>query len=126
MVRKQVYITGEQEAWLKRIAAERGLTEAEVIRTALDALTPLTYERSESSAGWIRETATMERYIAEGTQDGAGLALDEKLADAAWQKELDFMKSLGKRKAAGTEGEAWKFNREELYEERLAKILRRY
>jgi hypothetical protein len=38
MVRKQVYIAARQEAWLKRRAAELGLTEAELIRRGLDGL----------------------------------------------------------------------------------------
>jgi hypothetical protein len=36
MVRKQVYLAREQDRKLKRLAAQRGCTEAEVIREALD------------------------------------------------------------------------------------------
>lgn len=36
MVRKQLYITEGQEEELKRRAAETGMTEAEVVRRALD------------------------------------------------------------------------------------------
>lgn len=36
MVRKQVYIEARQEAALKRLAAERGMAEAEIIREAID------------------------------------------------------------------------------------------
>ena len=32
MVRKQVYLEARQDAWLKRRAAELGVTEAELIR----------------------------------------------------------------------------------------------
>ncbi|MBU6428910.1 MAG: hypothetical protein KGR26_07870 [Cyanobacteria bacterium REEB65] len=35
-VRKQIYIRPQQEAELKRIARERGLSEAEIIRSCLD------------------------------------------------------------------------------------------
>jgi hypothetical protein len=38
MVRKQIYIPQAQNQKLKRIAAERHCTEAEVVRTALDRL----------------------------------------------------------------------------------------
>jgi hypothetical protein len=36
MVRKQVYIEERQEAALKRLAAERGVAEAEIVREAID------------------------------------------------------------------------------------------
>ena len=38
MVRKQVYITAEQDEKLKAAAAELGVTEAELVRRAVDAL----------------------------------------------------------------------------------------
>jgi predicted DNA-binding protein len=36
MVRKQIYITPEQDATLKRLAKKRGVTEADVVREAID------------------------------------------------------------------------------------------
>ena len=36
MVRKQVYIQPRQDALLKRLAREAGVTEAEIIRQAID------------------------------------------------------------------------------------------
>lgn len=36
MVRKQIYISRRQQAMLKRLAEARGLSEAEVIRQAID------------------------------------------------------------------------------------------
>ncbi len=36
MVRKQIYIEQRQEARLKRLAKQRGVSEAEIIRRALD------------------------------------------------------------------------------------------
>jgi len=39
MVRKQVYLRHEQDRKLKKLAARRGCTEAEVMREALDRLT---------------------------------------------------------------------------------------
>src|SRR5947207_16009936 len=38
MVRKQVYISSEQEQKLKRVADARGCTQAEVVREAIDRL----------------------------------------------------------------------------------------
>lgn len=126
MVRKQIYITQEQDERLKRLAEEQGLSEAEVVRAALDALAPLTHERAQASTGRVAEAAVMERYVVEEATERTGLALDRRLADAAWENELAFLRSLGSEKAGKSQGEAWKFNREELYEERLAKILRRH
>ena len=114
MVRKQVYITAEQDTLLKRLAAASGLTEAEIMRAALDALAALTYEQPKLNEGQVSKTAVMEKYVAETARDWAGLAIDGTLADAAWQKELAFIRSLGKRKAGKTAAEAWKFNRDEL------------
>jgi len=36
MVRKQIYISRRQQALLKRLSQQRGLSEAEIIRQALD------------------------------------------------------------------------------------------
>jgi hypothetical protein len=49
LVRKQTYITPEQDAALKRIAAEEQITEAEVLRRALDALLELEARERESN-----------------------------------------------------------------------------
>jgi hypothetical protein len=49
LVRKQTYITPEQDAALKRIAAEEQTTEAEVLRRALDALLELEARERESN-----------------------------------------------------------------------------
>jgi hypothetical protein len=38
MIRKQLYITDQQQRKLRRLAGRRGCTEAEVVRAALDAL----------------------------------------------------------------------------------------
>jgi hypothetical protein len=38
MVRKQVYVSAEQQQKLRRIAARRGCTEAEVVRVAIERL----------------------------------------------------------------------------------------
>ena len=40
MIRKQIYITPEDDARLKRLARERGCAEAEVVREALRQVSP--------------------------------------------------------------------------------------
>lgn len=127
MIRKQFYISAEQDARLKRLAKEQGLTEAEVVRMAIDRLSDVNYSSDETTAGAVREVALMDRYVAD--HEG-GRAEEAKMyardAREAWAEELKFMRSIGsKAKSDDDNATAWKFNREELYEERLNKILRR-
>jgi len=94
MVRKQIYITGEQEQLLKRRSAELGLSEAELIRRSL-----------EVALGRTR------------------LAEAELLASAPGDREalralLAFAES---RVGMTVPPSEWKFSREELYEERLGR-----
>ena len=130
MVRKQIYITQEQDERLKRLAAERGKTEAEVVRTALDNLGAVTYEVAGSGSDrQLREVAVMEYRTTGETSASAARGADmsrNSLADKIWQEELAFIRSLGGEARARGMGSAWKFNREELYEERESKILRRH
>lgn len=53
-VRKQTYLTPEQDARVKKIAAEKGVTEAEILREAVD-LYLAHVERSsrETTGAWL-------------------------------------------------------------------------
>jgi hypothetical protein len=84
MVRKQVYITKEQDEELKRLAAEEGVTEAELIRRGVDLVT---------------ENA------------------DELDRQEAWKQVLEMIEERAKRFPKG--GSTVKFDREEVYEERI-------
>ncbi len=86
MVRKQIYITRRQQALLKHLSLQLGLSEAEIIRQAID-----------------REAARGKHQIP---------ASDEQ----SWQDALSFMRSLRNRSHLFAEPYRW--NREELYEER--------
>ena len=87
MVRKQIYIPRRQDALLKKLAKQRGVSEAEVIRQALE-----------------REVQTPTPV----TPKNSKKALDEIFAFVETLKDRpEFMK-----------GEPYKFNREEIYEER--------
>jgi hypothetical protein len=66
MVRKQVYIESRQETLLKRAAQETGLTEAEIVRQALD----LWAERQRALQVWREERAFIESLIAKGPVAG--------------------------------------------------------
>ncbi len=57
MIRKQVYITPEQNERLKREAAKRRVSEAEVIRYGIDALAKREEERL---AAWAKTKELME------------------------------------------------------------------
>ena len=58
MIRKQLYITPDQQGKLRRLVARRGCTEAEVIRNGLDALPDPegTFEERLRSAGLLVES----------------------------------------------------------------------
>ncbi|MGB8646109.1 MAG: hypothetical protein WCF84_12790 [Anaerolineae bacterium] len=78
MIRKQVYIERRQETRLKRLAKQRGVSEAEIIRRALD---------RELDAG---STANAPRN------------------PDAWQEALAFMQSRRRLAIAGEEPYRWR------------------
>ena len=103
MIRKQIYIERSQDEKLKRLAATQRVTEAELIRRAIE-----NYDGGEQSIRMIREVAT-EQYAA-STAKERWRGLDKQ----AWLDELAFIKSLAQR----TEGGTYKFNREDAYKGR--------
>jgi hypothetical protein len=54
MVRKQVYIEAHQEALLKRLSKQQGVTEAELIRTGIIRLLPVASAAKDRSL-WEKE-----------------------------------------------------------------------
>lgn len=91
MIRKQIYILKRQDEWLKRLAKARGISEAEVIRQAIDNSTDTQNRRSYS-------------YV----QD-------------EWQEFIEFIEE---RKKFTVSGVPVKWSREEIYEERLNKLMK--
>ncbi len=76
-VRKQIYIELDQETVLKRLAAQMGLSEAEIIRQAVDRHTrQLRFPRHELGA-WEEERAFIEHLIKQAPVVG----------ERAWQRE---------------------------------------
>ncbi len=71
-VRKQVYIEPYQEAILKRLGKEHGLTEAEIIRCAIDQFTRAPYFPlpSRDLAAWEEERAFILSLIEQGPVPG--------------------------------------------------------
>lgn len=91
MIRKQFYIEPRQEELLKRWAREKGVTEAELVREALDLYTPWGADVSPArAAGGLRDPS-------------------------AWQEERLFIEEL--RKKGPVKGKR-RWQREDLYEER--------
>lgn len=68
MVRKQVYIEPRQEASLKRLARILDLTEAEIIRQALDQQTSALQRGTRDMEAWEREKAFIAQRMAEGPE----------------------------------------------------------
>ncbi len=91
MVRKQIYIHKRQDDLIKRLADARGVSEAEVIRNAIE----------------------KEMH---GTQN-----LPVSLSNSALDEFIQL--ALSKR-AAAIKSEAYRWNRDEIYEERLNRWLR--
>ena len=69
-VRKQVYIEPRQELLLKRLAREQGVTEAEIIRRAIDRQTRSVFFPRLNPAAWEAELAYLRRLAAEGAVRG--------------------------------------------------------
>ena len=91
MVRKQIYIQKRQEALLKRLSQARGLSEAEIIRQAIE-------------------------------REVAGVPAQPAAADrSAWRELVAFIEA---RQIAKQSGEAYHWNREEIYTEREKRWLR--
>jgi hypothetical protein len=70
MVRKQIYIEPQQEELLKQAAAETGMTEAEIIRQALDLWDEHVARRRRAQEAWEEERAFIESLIAQGPVPG--------------------------------------------------------
>lgn len=78
MIRTQIQLTEDQAAKLKRIAAERGVSMAEVVRDAVEHLP----DRDDRDERWARALAVLGRFHdIEGKTD-VSVRHDEYLADA--------------------------------------------
>lgn len=91
MVRKQIYIQRRQDSMLKRLSQALGLSEAEIIRRAID---------RELSGGILQPAPRSSE------------ALDQ------------FIQVAQKRRAEDVGREPYRWNRQELYEEREGRWLR--
>jgi hypothetical protein len=70
MLRKQVYIAPEQEVALKNLSAETGLSEAELIRQALDRQAIALRTPRRDLRFWYEERRFITEWVAQGTFEG--------------------------------------------------------
>ena len=70
MVRKQIYLEAAQDRLLKRLAAEAGVSEAEVIRQAVARHAAHTRAATRDAHAWQRQRRRIEASIAEGPVAG--------------------------------------------------------
>ena len=70
MIRKQVYIEPMQDTILKKRSRMLGITEAEVIRRAIDTQVVLIHSRLRDQEAWEREKAFIAELMAGGPVSG--------------------------------------------------------
>lgn len=70
MIRKQVYIEPMQDTVLKKRSRMLGITEAEVIRRAIDTQVVLMHSRVRDPEAWEREKAFIAERMAGGPVSG--------------------------------------------------------
>jgi hypothetical protein len=80
-VRKQIYIEAYQEEALKRQAAETGMSEAEIIRRAIDNQTRLLRHPVGALEAWEEEMAFIREWMAKGPVEGGRTWRREDLYD---------------------------------------------
>ncbi|MCS7290408.1 MAG: hypothetical protein NZ699_14850 [Roseiflexus sp.] len=69
-VRKQIYIEPHQEALLKQLGKACGLTEAEVIRRAIDQFARASYVPQRDLSAWKAERAFILELLDQGATPG--------------------------------------------------------
>jgi hypothetical protein len=122
MVRKQIYLTEELDQKVKRLAQERGVAEAEVIRAALEQYAEY---RSPEAVGQlaVRETATLSYGVGtmERDEDRERILrrINAELNRSAGRRVLEIANERAERLGTGERdaaGRGW--TREDLYDER--------
>jgi len=69
-IRKQIYILPDQDRQLKRISETRGLSEAEIIRQAINAQVSRYAPIFRDLSAWERELAFIQSLIDKGPVEG--------------------------------------------------------
>ncbi|HEX5140222.1 MAG TPA: ribbon-helix-helix domain-containing protein [Dehalococcoidia bacterium] len=134
MIRKQVYITPEQEAALKDAAAELGMAEAELVRQGIDKLLANRPRGKRERQEAARKLIESMKKVAESSPARQRTLSDEvpwsrsdlyrdhprRLDDAAWEEELEFIRHRMKSMPQG--GSTTKVRREDSYDNRRLRL----
>ncbi len=129
MVRKQIYLEKVQDEALKRLARDLSLSEAEIIRRAIDLLieSQTQYRVVGGSGGSVREVATapygavMEAETRNNlARSGVTQRYSRRLDDEAWQEELAFIEERARSLTHG--GSTVKWRREDSYDNRRLRL----
>ncbi len=80
-LRKQIYLDPLQEAAIKRQASEAGMSEAEVIRQAIDNQTKVLRHPATALEAWEREEAFIRSLLEQGPAAGRRTWTREDLHD---------------------------------------------
>lgn len=80
-IRKQIYIDPEQSIILKNLATGSGLSEAELIRRAIDQYAQSYHVMNKNRAAWEDERAYIKNLIALGSVPGKRSWCREDLYD---------------------------------------------
>jgi len=86
MVRKQIYLEAAQDTLLKRLAAEAGVSEAEVIRQAVARHAAQTRASTRDAHAWQRQRRRIRASIAQGSLAGT----------RGWTREDLYAQRLGR------------------------------
>ena len=81
MIRRQVCIRPSQERALKKLARKTGMTEAEILRNALDAHIAVLARQEQRKAAWGQEDTFIRRLAARGPVPGGRTWRREDLYD---------------------------------------------
>jgi len=80
MIRKQVYLRPRQDVQIKRLAEERGTTEADIIREAVDLLLAESQRLRRAQGAWKAAQALMETRAVYGVTD-------EPIEEQTWTRD---------------------------------------
>lgn len=79
MIRKQFYIESQQEALLKRLVQETGMTEAELVRQAIDRQMRFFASFRRDLRAWQEEVAFIARLMEQAPVSGKRIWRREEL-----------------------------------------------
>lgn len=83
MIRKQIVIDAERERLLERLAKERGVSQSEIIRTAIDEMAAAEKEREAES---VRQKEAHE-WLRAFFEEGLPLGTVDENGNRTWTRE---------------------------------------